>query len=135
MADEFVVNDRRFFSADGSVRDDAPEQTAEKIEEKPKEEKPKSEPAQTEAHTMPLPAANLTSLLIGLATSAFMHMGEAPEGEVPQPVNLPAAQHTIDLLAVLQAKTKGNLEEEENAILQTLLYDLRLKFVQMTSKD
>ena len=130
MADEFVVNDRRFFSADGSVRDEAPEQTAEKIEKSPK-----SESAPEEAPKMALPAANLTSLLIGLATSAFMHMGEAPEGEVPQPVNLPAAQHTIDLLAVLQAKTKGNLEEEEDAILQTLLYDLRLKFVQMTGKS
>jgi hypothetical protein len=59
-----------------------------------------------------------------------MHLGESPEsGQAPQAADLPAAKHAIDLLGILQAKTKGNLESEEEALLEALLYDLRLKFV------
>jgi len=131
MSDEFVVNDRRLFSKDGQVN---PESAAEEPSSGPVAAE-SGEKAPSAAPTgggiqMPLPPANLAGLLVGLATSAFMHLGEAPEGLEQGKVDLPAAQHAIDLLAVLQAKTKGNLEAEEEALLNTLLYDLRLKYIQ-----
>lgn len=130
MSDDFVVNDKRLFSQDGRVNpeartDDAPTAA------------PKDEPAARDRETAlgPLPPANLASLLVGLATSAFIHLGERlEEGAEPAAPDLPAAKHSIDLLAVLQAKTKGNLEVEEEALLNTLLYDLRLKYVRASSE-
>jgi hypothetical protein len=65
---------------------------------------------------------------VGLATSALIHLGESPES-ASEPPDLPAAKHAIDLLGILKDKTKGNLENEEEALLETLLYDLRLKYV------
>lgn len=138
MSDDFVVNDKRLFSKDGQVNQEAAE---------PEKNEPAQQPrpdledvnsafggAAGSGRANP-PPADFAGLVIGLATSAFIHMGEADEGEGSQAgPDLAAAKHAIDLLAVLQAKTKGNLEQEEEALLNTLLYDLRLKFVQASSK-
>jgi len=134
MADDFVVHDKRLFNKDGQVNTEtAPE--AEKMAGAPSAE-PEAAPfgsSQAQSGPSTLPPANFTGLLVGLATSAFIHLGENPEQSQTAP-DLPAAKHAIDLLAVLQAKTKGNLEEEEEALLTTLLYDLRLKYVQASGK-
>ena len=126
MSDEFVVNDKRLFGRDGQVKPestDAPEET-------PAREEPEARPEEAAFGPNYLPPADFAGLLVGLATSAFIHLGESPEEGMPRgPVDLPAAKHAIDLLAVLQAKTKGNLLPEEEALLTTLLYDLRLKYV------
>ena len=134
MTDEFVVNDKRLFRSDGQVNSEAAEAEA------PRPEQAAGEPAASD-FTGPfpssehLPPANFASLLVGLATSAFIHLGEtAEENGARGPVDLPAAKHAIDLLAILQTKTRGNLENEEEALLNTLLYDLRLKYVQATPK-
>jgi hypothetical protein len=50
------------------------------------------------------------------------------------PVNLPQAKEIIDLLSVLDAKTKGNLTTEEQTVLRDMLYALRMKYVSLTSK-
>lgn len=129
MSDEFVVNDKRLFKSDGQVNPEAPENEAPAQETPPAEE---TGPFLSPAH---LPPANFASLLVGLATSAFIHLGEVIEEGAPKgPVDLAAAKHAIDLLAILQTKTRGNLEEEEEALLNTLLYDLRLKYVQSNPK-
>lgn len=76
------------------------------------------------------------TFLISVGSSALIHMGEAPDpvsGE-KQPPNLPLAQQSIDLLALLQEKTKGNLTADEDRFLTTLLYDLRMKYVQAVKK-
>ena len=131
MSDEFVVNDKRLFTKDGQVNPEAPDEAA---PEAPSAEE-KSAPFDPADSGLPLPPANFAGLLVGLATSAFIHLGESPESETPSgQVDLPAAKHAIDLLAVLQDKTKGNLEPEEEALLTTLLYDLRMKYVQARSK-
>ena len=128
MADDFVVHDKRLFSKDGQVNPEAAEEERKPtLDESPRE--------RTEAASSLLPPANFTGLLIGLATSAFIHLGESPDqGEGQGSPDLSAAKHAIDLLGVLQAKTRGNLEEEEEALLTTLLYDLRLKYVQASAK-
>ena len=69
--------------------------------------------------------------MISLATAAAMHFGDLPDpstGE-SQP-DLAAAQHVIDLISLLQEKTKGNLTTEEAKLVDDLLYELRMRFVQ-----
>lgn len=59
------------------------------------------------------------------------HLGEAPDPVTRQPVvDLPLARHTIDVLGVLREKTKGNLDNDEERLIETLLFDLRSKYVE-----
>ena len=81
------------------------------------------------------PPVDFSSVCLSLATSALYHMGVAPHpesGEAPEK-NLPLARHTIDTLEMLQRKTHGNLEEEEARLLESLLYELRMRFVEAGS--
>jgi hypothetical protein len=61
-----------------------------------------------------------------------VHLGDAPDPEGKRSVNLPLARQTIDLLSLLQEKTKGNLNGPEERILGQALYDLRLRYVEVT---
>ncbi len=78
-----------------------------------------------------LPAADFTSFLLSLGTSALFHLGlvAEPGADAPAKPNLPVARHTIDTLELLELKTKGNLSAEESELLRTLLTDLRMRFV------
>jgi hypothetical protein len=69
--------------------------------------------------------------VLSLASSAFVHLGEAPHPDTGEPgkPELRLAQQSIDILAMLEVKTKGNLTAEEEAFLENLLTDLRLRFV------
>lgn len=67
-----------------------------------------------------------------LYLSAMMQMGAGtPEGQRPR-IDILGARQTIDLLAVLQEKTKGNLNAEETRMLDTVLYELRMTFLELT---
>ncbi len=73
---------------------------------------------------------DFTTFILSLGSSAFVHLGDAPHPESQKTeVNLVLAQQTIDLLGMLQEKTRGNLTPEEERFLQTLLSDLRLRYV------
>ncbi len=75
------------------------------------------------------------TFVLSLASSAFVHLGDAPHpetGEAGEP-DFPLAQQTIDILAMLREKTKGNLTPEEEKFLENLLTDLRLRFVQKST--
>jgi len=129
MSEDFVVNDRRLFDKDGRIKAEA------QGEAEPRVEEPAESPGRAAKATAgpraggrELPPPTLASLLVGLATSALIHLGESPEAG-PEPPDLPAAKQAIDLMGVLKAKTRGNLESEEETLLETLLYDLRLKYV------
>jgi hypothetical protein len=76
------------------------------------------------------PGIDFGTFILSLCTSAMMHLGLVPgdAGEVVTP-NLPMAKQTIDCLAMLEEKTKGNLSGEEERLLAQLLYDLRLQYV------
>ncbi len=74
--------------------------------------------------------ASFSVLIMSIASSAVMAMGLAPNpqnGEVSKDKNL--ARFNIDLLLVLQAKTKGNLSSDEAKFLENLISDLQMKFV------
>ncbi len=72
------------------------------------------------------------TFLLSLGSSAFVHLGDAPHPETGQPAepDLLVAKQTIDILAMLREKTKGNLTPEEERFLDTLLTDLRIRFVE-----
>jgi hypothetical protein len=75
-----------------------------------------------------IPPMDFSLFVLSLNASALMHLGEGPaaEGE-PQP-NLPMARHTIDMLTVLEQKTRGNLTGREEHLLHQVLFDLRMRY-------
>lgn len=82
-----------------------------------------------------LPEASFLGLVNMLAVEAAMHLGliRTPEG-VP-PVDLEAARHLVDMLGILQQKTRGNLTPEEDDLLENVLADLRMQFVALTRRQ
>ena len=74
---------------------------------------------------------NFSTFVISLASSAMVHLGQAddPATGARNP-NRELARSTINVLAMLDKKTSGNLDEEESKLLTTILYDLRMGFVQ-----
>jgi hypothetical protein len=79
-------------------------------------------------------AINFPAFVLSLAHTAAVHFGDVPDpvtGEKAE-TNLPAAQQMIDILALLEAKTRGNLTAEERQLLEQLLYELRLRFVEVS---
>ncbi len=75
---------------------------------------------------------SFAEFILSLGTTAAVHFGDLPDPASGQPgeTNLIAAAQMIDLLALLQNKTRGNLEPAEAKLLEDLLYDLRMRFVQ-----
>lgn len=81
----------------------------------------------------PPPGVDFSSLCLSLASSALYHLGVAvlPESEegIPQ-IDLPVARQTIDTLEMLELKTKGNLDADEARLLESMLYELRMHYVE-----
>ena len=78
----------------------------------------------------PVPKPNFAQFLSGLATQVLISLGEMENPITGQKqVDLAQAQHTIDLLELLQGKTKGNLTPQEENFLTNVLHDLRLRYV------
>lgn len=119
----FKVQDRRGRSA-GAERSDSPQA--------------ESRQAGAAAWSGPadLPAEpDLASLILLLAHSALFHLGEGPGAAGPSaPVDLAQAKFSIDLLRLLKGKTEGNRTPEETRLLEGVLYDLQLRFVEATSR-
>ena len=75
---------------------------------------------------------SFTSFVISLASSAAIHFGDLPDPNTGQivPVNLEGASQMIEILALLDEKTKGNLSAEERSVLEQVLYELRVRYVE-----
>jgi len=128
MADQeqgFVVRDRR---GSGGA-DEAPAAASATKQAMPASA---SQPAPSqEAQALPV---TFSSFVISLGSSSLMLMGEQLDPhQTPIPVNLPQAKEIIDLLSVLEDKTKGNLTSEEQTVLRDMLYALRMKYVTLAS--
>ncbi len=77
------------------------------------------------------PEVDFTTFVISLASSAMVHLGQAPHPDGGKnETNLPMAKQVVDMLAMLKEKTAGNLEPDEARYLEAILYDLRLRFVE-----
>ena len=127
----FKVEDRRRFSETGDARPEAEDRTAAPV--------PETAPSKPEA----LPAGNepgaeeisFSSFIMGLTTQALVHLGEIPDPMTKQTIaDLGAARQLIDILGLLQQKTSGNLDKTESELLQGMLYDLRLRFVERAKR-
>jgi len=134
----FRVTDRRRFTEDSEAHESAEAEAA----------VPEPEPADTAAPGPEVgPGAgpstdepvSFSTFILGLSTQALLHLGdiESPvSGQVER--DLPAARHVIDILGILQAKTRNNLEQAEERLLEAVLYDLRMRYVELvrgTSKE
>ncbi|MBI3933381.1 MAG: DUF1844 domain-containing protein [Acidobacteria bacterium] len=141
---EFKVVDRRLFTSEGERRRDIesePPKVEKPAPKPPVAEAPKAQPkAQQKAaapggEPRPERGVGFEQLVMSLITTAMFQLGMAARpGEAPPPPDLPAAQDTIELLQILQEKTKGNLTKEEEEILSGGLYELRMVFVELTRR-
>ena len=80
------------------------------------------------------PGLSFTAFVLSLASTAAIHFGDLPDpsGEKIAP-NLEAAAQMIEILALLDQKTRGNLTAEERQVLEQVLYELRMRYVQASS--
>ena len=121
----FIIKDKRRFDDSG--------------EEKPKSQAESEKPAEAtagktgktvESRDAAPEEVTFSSFVVSLATQAMMQLGEIkPPDGVSIPVDLESAKRMIDLLSMLQEKTRGNLDEAENNLLEDILHSLRLSFV------
>jgi hypothetical protein len=88
-----------------------------------------------EHNQMPVPPADFLFLVESLLVQTQINLGFLfGEGEEAPEPNLPMARHTIDMLAMLQEKTKGNLTIQEQRLLENGLTELRFRFVQVSDR-
>jgi uncharacterized protein DUF1844 len=75
---------------------------------------------------------SFTGFVLSLASTAAIHFGDLPDPVTGQPVepNLDGAAQMIEILALLEQKTRGNLTAEERQVLDQVLYELRMRFVE-----
>lgn len=84
------------------------------------------------AQTKELPAVDFLNLVVSMSHSALLHLGDAPDPVTgARDKDLPLARQAIDLLAMLQEKTHGNLTGDEERVLTQAIYDLRMRFVEV----
>jgi hypothetical protein len=129
----FTIQDRRRFSETGEARADT---------DQPRENTPPSgAESASQSHTdaqasrEPLPEINFSTFVISLSTQALMHLGEMPNplsGKVE--TDVPVAKQMIDILGMLREKTRGNLDAGEEKLIEDILFDLRMRYVEAVKK-
>lgn len=124
----FVIKDRRTFDEKGEAKaDSAPKSPPGSGDRQGKaEERDKGE------RRPPLPEVNFSTFIFSLSSTALYHLGEIADpqtGERRQ--DLPLAKHSIDTLGMLRDKTKGNLTKDEEKLLDSILTELRLRYVKL----
>ena len=133
----FTVSDRRHFTPEGEARavgEKAPEAPRPAPEASPPRQpepaRPAAEQPEDEQGGGPYPV-DFTGLLISLGTQAALLLAGGPPGEGPEP-DPEGARAFITLLEVLQEKTEGRRTPEENQVLESLLFQLRMEYVSRT---
>ena len=80
-----------------------------------------------------LPNVDFSTFVLSLSHSALMHLGQAPHPETGSvEKSLPLARQTIDLISMLEEKTRGNLSGEEERLISQILFDLRMRYVELS---
>ena len=130
----FKVEDRRRFSESGETRPAAPDshQTGAGAASDAPPTADTSAPRSVEAPPMDL---NFSTFVISLSTQALMHLGEIVNpisGKID--ADVPAAKQMIDMLGMIREKTSGNLNANEARLMQDILFDLRMKYVEAVKK-
>jgi hypothetical protein len=131
----FKVQDRRRFSATGDAREEVaeePSQATAASAGEPAAGAGAAAPLGDEPAGGPEAGAEITfaSFVFSLSTQTLVHLGEVPDPtDGTARVNLEAARQVIDILAMLLEKTRGNLDPAEGTLLDSALYDLRMRYV------
>jgi hypothetical protein len=127
---DFKITDRRKFTEDGKVRPEAAATAAATPKATPGPEPRGRQAARPEKERQAPPSLDFGSFLVSLGTSGLLQLGEIPDPETRKPAeDLEGARQTIEVLGLLKEKTKGNLTPDENRLLDTMLYELRMKFL------
>ena len=142
MADEkdepsgFKVVDRRSFTSEGSRREERPPEVK-KVEPPPPTERVSRPPVvESSEAEFPDEPSGFEMLVSYLSTTTMFQLGLMPgPGGERIPADMPNAQRTIDLLQVLQEKTQGNLTPNESRLLDDVLYELRMTFVELQKRQ
>src|ERR1700674_5213516 len=83
------------------------------------------------AHADATPEITFGTFLVGLSTQALMHLGDIPDPQTGKPEqDLVGAQQLIDIIGMLEQKTRGNLDRDEAQLIEAILYELRMKYVE-----
>lgn len=128
----FKVQDRRRFSATGEPRTAA---EGEATPETAAEAEAEAEAAAAARGRTALPDINFTTFTMSLSTQALVHLGEVEDPITrTAATDLDAAKQLIDILGMLREKTRGNLDENEERLLDAILYDLRLRYVERAKR-
>jgi hypothetical protein len=131
----FTVTDRRAFTGAGETRDQddaSPAGGEPSVTALPGGAGVRlGSPAEAGEGGPGLPAVDFHTFVLSLGSSALLHLGELdhPDGGQSQ-TDLGLAKHTIDIISMLQEKTRGNLMAPEDKLIESLLYDLRLRYVE-----
>jgi len=126
----FKVQDRRRFSSESGEPVENPQSEAAPQGSNQEPIIQSTEKKESTTHEA-LPAINFPTFIISLSTQALMHLGEIPNpltGKVEKEIEV--AKQTIDILSLLQEKTQGNLDQGEEKLMEEVLYDLRMKYVE-----
>lgn len=129
----FTVQDRRRFSPEtGEARESGAER---ETAAESKESAPAAAEAPHETQPEELPEINFSAFVISLSTQALMNLGEIANpftGKVE--ADVPVAKQMIDIVGMLKDKTKGNLNASEDRLIEDILFDLRMKYVEAVKK-
>jgi hypothetical protein len=116
--------------ADASATAGAPEAPKKAAKEASKAKAAETE--RTRGPGQPLPEVDFNALILSLSSSVMMHLGVLPNPVSHETVaDLPLAKQTIDIIALLEQKTRGNLTKDEKQFVEAVLYDLRMKYVEV----
>lgn len=133
----FKVKDRRRFDAEGNVRDDAepaPPAAAAAPSAPPPKATPGSQGQSPSMGSRPAPrqgGIGFGEFVLSLGTNAAVLLGGDDPERVASKADLGAAAQYIDILRMLKEKTRDNLEAEETHLLDTLLYDLQMRYLEV----
>ena len=124
MGEEFQIRDRRRLDIEGNIK----QECSEEPKSQPKPEQKLPEP---EAQPSPPNESDFISFLMNLSAMAYNAMGLGPDSTG---ISLHDAKYLIDVIGVLEGKTKGNLTPEEEQALRSLLYELRMNFAKVMER-
>jgi len=126
---DFVIKDKRIF-AEGKEDQPIKEETEKPLDEATAEESESAAAQEQERTDYQLPKINFATFIFSLNHSVLVHLGVMDDPTSGKKVrNLPIAKQTIDILGMLEEKTKGNLAEDEEKMLKNILYDLRMIYI------
>jgi hypothetical protein len=127
---EFKVTDKRGFREDPVSNPSEPAENASKADSSPKSEAPPKQEAETSR-----PPIDFPSYLLSYYTQGLVLLGEVPNPYTnKKEEDLESARNIIDILTMLEQKTKGNLSSDEDKLLESVLYELRIKFMAKTNR-